>query len=80
MIKFLYKIKPAQWQKIICLLVVLLTITNLLHAQIGDPSSGGTGNGDVDDAPIDGGLSLLVAAGVGYGVKQIKQRRKKLEL
>lgn len=28
-------------------------------------------------APIDGGLSLLVAAGVGYGVKKIKEKRKK---
>ena len=32
---------------------------------------------DVSDAPIDGGLSLLVAAGVGYGVKKVKERRKK---
>ena len=27
------------------------------------------------DAPIDGGLSLLVAAGVGYGAKKLKQKR-----
>jgi hypothetical protein len=27
------------------------------------------------DVPIDGGLSLLVAAGVGYGVRKVKQRR-----
>lgn len=27
-------------------------------------------------APIDGGLSLLVAAGVGYGVKKIREKRK----
>jgi hypothetical protein len=32
---------------------------------------------DVNDAPIDGGLSLLVAAGVGYGAKKIKEKRKK---
>ena len=29
------------------------------------------------DAPIDGGLSLLIAGGVGYGVKKIKQKRMK---
>ena len=29
------------------------------------------------DAPIDGGLSLLIAGGVGYGVKKIKQKRLK---
>ena len=27
---------------------------------------------DVNDVPVDGGLSLLIAAGVGYGVKKIK--------
>jgi hypothetical protein len=29
------------------------------------------------DAPIDGGLSLLIAGGVGYGVKKIRDKRKK---
>lgn len=27
------------------------------------------------DAPVDGGLSLLVAAGVGYGAKKLKAKR-----
>ena len=31
----------------------------------------------VADVPIDGGLSLLLAAGVGYGVKKYRQQRKK---
>lgn len=36
---------------------------------------------DVDDVvptdvPIDGGLCVLLAAGVGYGVKRMKQHRK----
>ncbi len=30
-----------------------------------------------DDVPIDGGLSLLVAAGVGYGIRKVKGNRKK---
>jgi hypothetical protein len=29
-----------------------------------------------DDVPVDGGLSLLVAAGVGYGFKKMKNRKK----
>jgi len=29
------------------------------------------------DAPIDGGLSLLIAGGVGYGVKKLREKRKK---
>ena len=32
--------------------------------------------GENVDAPIDGGLSLLVAAGVGYGAKKLKEKRK----
>jgi len=32
---------------------------------------------DPVDAPIDGGLSLLLAAGVGYGVKKAYAKRKK---
>lgn len=30
---------------------------------------------DINDAPIDGGLSLLVAAGVGYGAKKLKEKK-----
>ena len=29
------------------------------------------------DVPIDGGLSLLIAAGVGYGIKKVRDERKK---
>ena len=32
-------------------------------------------NDDVVDAPIDGGLSLLLAAGVLYGTKRIRRSR-----
>jgi len=32
---------------------------------------------DPESAPIDGGLSLLVAAGVGFGIKRIKERNEK---
>jgi len=28
------------------------------------------------NAPIDGGLSLLLAAGVGYGIKKVREKRK----
>jgi hypothetical protein len=30
-----------------------------------------------DPTPIDGGLSLLLAAGVGYGAKRLRKNRKK---
>ncbi|MBN8836389.1 MAG: hypothetical protein J0I09_03970 [Sphingobacteriia bacterium] len=28
------------------------------------------------DAPVDGGLSLLVAGGVGYGIKKMREHKK----
>ena len=34
---------------------------------------------DPEDTPIDGGLSLLLAAGVGYGVKKYRDSKKKQE-
>ena len=48
-------------------LVVALSLPTFLFAQVvgGDP-----------DAPIDGGLSLLLAAGVGYGVKKYRDIKK----
>jgi len=30
-----------------------------------------------NDVPIDGGISILIAAGVGYGAKKMQQQRKK---
>ena len=54
----------------ILLLLAILFLPSLLHAQ---PGFGD----DVDDVPIDGGLSLLVAAGVGYGAKKLREKRKK---
>ncbi len=53
----------------ICLLLAFL-LPSLLHAQ---PGFGD----DTDDVPIDGGLSLLVASGVGYGIRKIKERKTK---
>ena len=52
------------------ILVLLFLLPGLVHSQIGDP-------GEDPDAPIDGGLSLLVAAGVGYGIKKARDTRKK---
>ena len=56
----------------LALLAILFFVPFLSHAQ--PPDFGGE---DVNDLPIDGGLSLLVAAGVGYGVKKIKQLKGK---
>lgn len=52
------------------LLATFFLVPFLLHAQ---PIF----TDDVNDVPVDGGLSLLVAAGVGYGLKKVKERKNK---
>ena len=45
----------------------------------GTGGGGGTypgGTGGRNDVPLDGGLSLLLAAGVGYGSRQIRKKMK----
>ncbi|MDQ6755746.1 MAG: hypothetical protein M3004_02315 [Bacteroidota bacterium] len=54
----------------VVLMIVFICLPSLLHAQ------GGPG-GDPDAVPVDGGLSILAAAGVAYSVKKIKEHRKK---
>lgn len=53
---------------IFCIILILIIVPSLLHAQ---PGFGD----DVDDVPIDGGLSLLVAAGIGYGARKLKAKK-----
>jgi hypothetical protein len=31
------------------------------------------------DAPLDGGVSILIASGIGYGVKKIYESRRKIK-
>ncbi len=53
------------------LVVAILFFPVLVHAQQ-PPDPGGD-----PDVPVDGGLSILLAAGIGYGVKKIRDQRKK---
>ncbi len=50
------------------LVIALNILPQFAKAQI-DP-------GEDPDAPIDGGVSLLVAAGVGYGIKKVRDSRR----
>lgn len=59
--------------KIILSLFVLTFVTTIALAQ------GPGGPGGSPDVPVDGGISLLVAAGVGYGAKKWNDARKKKE-
>jgi len=55
-------------QEILKTLIIIccVAVPMIANAQIIDPN----------DAPIDGGLSLLIAAGVGYGVKKYRDGKK----
>ncbi len=46
-----------------------------VFSQAAGPGGGAAGPGAA--APIDGGLSLLLAAGIGYGAKKLYQNRHK---
>jgi hypothetical protein len=54
-------------------LILSLCVLPQLASAIGNPDDPG---GD-PDAPIDGGVSLLVAAGVAYGIKKVRDERRK---
>jgi len=58
------------------LLLFIITAVTATVALAADPP--GLGNpGSPDPIPVDGGASLLVAAGVGYGVKKLRKFRAK---
>lgn len=64
--------KYIKWALTLTVLIVFFCfLPTLLFAQ-GDPG----GDPDVT-VPVDGGLSILAVAGVAYGVKKIKELRKK---
>lgn len=60
--------------KIFSLVLVPVCICSLKALAIDD--DGGIGN----DVPIDGGLSLLLVAGMGYGVQRITKNKQRTKL
>lgn len=52
--------------------IVLLTLTTT--ATMAQDPEGWDDNSSAD-TPVDGGLSLLIAAGASYGIKKLRQRR-----
>ena len=65
--------------KMACM-ALLLSVSLHTQAQFGDdqpPTDGPPGCCDENpDVPLDGGLSILLAAGLGYGVKKARDLRK----
>ena len=65
--------KNRKWFLILTVLFVVMSVLPVtIQAQPNDPV-------DITDpdAPIDGGVGLLVAAGIGYGIKRVRDNQKK---
>ena len=63
------------------LLPVLALVTASSAIALAQPNNGGPGadpDPDPTNTPIDGGVSLLLAGGVAYGLKHLRARRKKV--
>lgn len=54
-----------------------LVLFVLLVCSVSVFAQGPTLPDDPENVPIDGGISLLVAAGIGYGAKKMKDKRAK---
>ena len=60
------------------LLPVLALVTASSAIALAQPNNGGPGaDPEPTETPIDGGVSLLLAGGVAYGLKHLRARRKK---
>jgi hypothetical protein len=57
-------------------ILVVLSSVLIVPTMVFGQATFGTGT-SINDLPIDGGISLLVAAGVGYGAKKLYQNKKK---
>lgn len=62
-----------KWTIRLITVIIIFCLPVLANAQVDpgcDPAI------DPTCVPIDGGLSLLIAAGVGYGIKKVRDGRK----
>jgi hypothetical protein len=57
---------------------LFIAFTPIGYVLADDPPGGGE-PGDPDAVPLDGGLSLLIAAGAAYGVKKVYEYRNSKE-
>ena len=64
------------FKKLLFLHLVIITLS-VLPRLAAAQGPGDPGNGGDIDLPIDGGVSILIAAGVGYGIKKLRDERKK---
>ncbi len=65
--------KQSLLKKLFSLTFILISVT--VFAQVAPNSSGAFE--PVTDVPVDGGLAILVAGGIGYGIKKLYDKKKK---
>jgi hypothetical protein len=66
--------KPNNMKKLLSIdMLLMIAIICIPMLSVAQPPGFGGGD-DVLDVPVDGGLSLLIASGVGYGVKQMRKK------
>ena len=70
--KILARFHRPQIRKVMYLLFVFLLIVGIKANSQGGISDPGT---DPDSAPVDGGLSLLIVGGIGYGIKKMREKK-----
>lgn len=58
---------------LLCSFILLLFSLDAARAQA--PGSGGPAPNAPTEIPLDGGASLLLAGGVAYGLRRLRQRR-----
>jgi len=56
-------------------IVALVCVSSLISIAALADDPGTPGNNEDPDAPIDGGISVLIACGVGYGVKRLANKK-----
>jgi|AntRauTorcE11897_2_1112592.scaffolds.fasta_scaffold27221_1 hypothetical protein len=59
-----------------CIFILIAVGTTVVYAQGGAPPGPPVFPGSPNEAPIDGGLGLLAAAGGSYALKKLRDKKK----
>ena len=66
-------------KKILLAIILCLFTCGMVWADVWDPIDGDVDENAVTSIPLDGGVSLLIAAGVAYGAKKYREHKKQTD-